>query len=135
MKADNMKKFLLALFFVPLAALAAGGAVPLDTAPDVQGDQAALQNGARLFEPRSPIATVSCALQLLYRARPEQQIKDNLMSRQEKVIRVAARSVNRKHRFGVAAGSSLVARARASATAAPDGCIIRAFSTVTKVHG
>ena len=49
MKADIMKKFLLALVFAPTIALAAGAAVHLDKAPDVQGDKAALQNGARVF--------------------------------------------------------------------------------------
>lgn len=122
MKADNMKKFLLALFFVPLAALASGGAVPLDKAPDVQGDQAALQNGARLF--------VNYCLnchglsfvrynRLTELGLTEQQIKDNLMFTAEKVgepMRVAARAAEQKQWFGVAPPDlSLAARARASA--------------------
>ena len=49
MKANNMKKFLLALLFAPLTALASGGALHLDSAPDVSGDKAALQNGAKTF--------------------------------------------------------------------------------------
>jgi hypothetical protein len=53
MKADIMKKFLLALVFAPTIALAAGAAVHLDKAPDVQGDKAALQNGGVLQKNRS----------------------------------------------------------------------------------
>jgi ubiquinol-cytochrome c reductase cytochrome c1 subunit len=49
MKADIMKKFLLALLFVPVTLFAAGGVLELDKAPNVQGDQAALQNGAKVF--------------------------------------------------------------------------------------
>lgn len=122
MKADNVKKFLLALLFVPLAVLAAGGAVPLDKAPDVRGDQAALQNGARLF--------VNYCLnchglsfvrynRLTELGLTEQQVKDNLMFTAEKVgepMRVAARSAEQKQWFGVTPPDlSLVARARASA--------------------
>ena len=44
-----MKKLLTALLFAPAVALAAGAAVHLDKAPDVQNDKAALQSGARTF--------------------------------------------------------------------------------------
>ena len=44
-----MKKLLMALLFAPLTALASGASVHLDKAPDVQGDKAALQSGARTF--------------------------------------------------------------------------------------
>ncbi len=49
MKANIMKKFLLALLFVPVTVFAAGAALHLDKAPDRQGDPAALQNGAKVF--------------------------------------------------------------------------------------
>lgn len=122
MKADIMKKFLLALLFVPLTVLAAGTAVHLDKAPDVQGDRAALQNGARVF--------VNYCLnchglsfvrynRLTELGLTEQQIKDNLMFTAEKVgepMRVAARASDQKQWFGVAPPDlSVVARARASA--------------------
>lgn len=117
-----MKRFLLALLFVPFAALASGEAVHLDKAPDVQGDRAALQNGARLF--------VNYCLnchglsfvrynRLTELGLTEQQIKDNLMFTAEKIgepMRVAARSGEQKQWFGVVPPDlSLVARARASA--------------------
>jgi len=44
-----MKRLLAALLFAPALALASGAAVHLDKAPDVQGDKAALQSGARTF--------------------------------------------------------------------------------------
>ena len=49
MRAKIIKKFLLALLFAPLAALAAGALVHLDRAPDLRSDKAALQSGARTF--------------------------------------------------------------------------------------
>lgn len=117
-----MKRFLLALLFVPLTVLAAGSGVLLDKAPDVQGDRAALQNGARLF--------VNYCLnchglsfvrynRLTELGLTDQQVKDNLMFTAEKVgepMRIAARASDQKQWFGVAPPDlSLVARARASA--------------------
>ena len=122
MKANTMKNFLLALLFVPMTALAAGGAVHLDKAPNVQGDKTALQSGARLF--------VNYCLnchglsfvrynRLTELGLSEQQIKDNLMFTADKIgepMRIAARSAEQKLWFGVAPPDlSLVARARASA--------------------
>ena len=122
MKADIMKRFLLALLFVPVTVLAAGGAVHLDKAPDVQGDRAALQNGARLFVNYC----LNCHGMSFVRYNrltelglSEQQIKDNLMFTADKVgepMRVAARAADQKKWFGVTPPDlSLVARARASA--------------------
>ena len=122
MKADNVRKLLLALLFVPLAALAAGGAVPLDRAPDVQGDQAALQNGARLFVNYC----LNCHGMSFVRYKrltdlglTEQQVQDNLMFTADKIgepMRVAARVAEQKQWFGAPPPDlSLVARARASA--------------------
>ena len=121
MKADKMKQFLLALFFVPCAVLASES-VHLDRATDVQSNQAALQNGARLF--------VNYCLnchglsfvrynRLTELGLTEQQIKDNLMFTADKIgepMRIAARPAEQKKWFGVAPPDlSLVARARASA--------------------
>jgi ubiquinol-cytochrome c reductase cytochrome c1 subunit len=121
MKAQNMKQFLLALLFVPLAALASEGGVRLDKV-DVPSDPAALQNGARLFVNYC----LSChGLSFVRYNRltelglTEQQIKDNLMFTAEKIgepMRIAARAAEQKQWFGVTPPDlSLVARARASA--------------------
>ncbi len=117
-----MKKFLLALLFVPLTALAAGTAVHLDKAPEVLGDRAALQNGARLFVNYC----LNCHGMSFVRYNrltelglTEQQIKDNLMFTADKIgepMRIAARASEQKQWFGVTPPDlSLVARARASA--------------------
>ena len=44
-----MKKLLTALLLAPALALASGATLHLDKAPDVQGDKAALQSGAKTF--------------------------------------------------------------------------------------
>lgn len=122
MKANNMKKFLLALLFVPVTVFAAGAALHLDKAPDVQGDQARLQNGARVFVNYC----LSCHgvsfvryNKLTELGLTEQQVRDNLMFTADKIgepMRVAARSTDQKQWFGAAPPDlSLVARARASA--------------------
>lgn len=121
MKAKIMKKLLLALLFVPLAAFAAGAALHLDRAPDLQGNQAALQNGARTFVNYC----LSCHGMSFVRYRrltelglSEQQVKDNLMFTADKIgepMRVTARPAEQKEWFGVMPPDlSLVARARAS---------------------
>ena len=48
MRTAMLKKFLIALLFAPLAAMASVS-LKLDRAPDRATDQAALQNGAKLF--------------------------------------------------------------------------------------
>ena len=122
MKANIMKKFLLALLFVPVTALAAGAALHLDKAPDVQNDKAALQNGAKLFVNYC----LNCHGMSFVRYNrlmdldlTEQQIRENLMFTADKVggqMRVAARSGEQKQWFGAAPPDlSLVARARSSA--------------------
>lgn len=120
MKANHMKKFLLALMFVPLTVLAAG-VQHLDRAPNVQGDQAALQSGARTF--------VNYCLnchglsfvrynRLLELGLTEQQVRENLMFTADKIgqpMRIAARQAEQKQWFGAAPPDlSLVARARSS---------------------
>ena len=93
----------------------------LDRAPNVQGDQAALQSGARTF--------VNYCLnchglsfvrynRLLELGLTEQQVRENLMFTADKIgepMRIAARPAEQKQWFGAAPPDlSLVARARAS---------------------
>lgn len=122
MKATIMKKFLCALMFVPVLAFGAGAAVHLDKAPDLQGDKAALQNGARVFVNYC----MNCHglsfvryNRLMELGLSEQQVKDNLMFTADKIgeqMRVAARAAEQKQWFGAAPPDlTLVARARSSA--------------------
>lgn len=121
MKANIMKRFLLALLFLPVTVFASGAALHLDPAPNVQNDPAALQNGAKLF--------VNYCLnchglsfvrynRLTELGLTEQQVRDNLMFTAEKIgepMRIAARPEEQKKWFGVMPPDlSLVARARAS---------------------
>ena len=121
MKADIMKKFLLALLCVPMLALAAGGLSPLDKAPNVQDNPKALQNGARLFVNYC----LNCHSLSFVRYKrltelglTEQQVIDNLMFTADKIgepMRVAAQALEQKEWFGVVPPDlTLVARARAS---------------------
>ena len=117
-----MKKLLTALLFAPAVALAAGAAVHLDKAPDVQNDQAALQSGARTFVNyclNCHGASFVRYNRLTELGLTEQQVKENLMFTADKIgetMRVAARPEEQKVWFGAAPPDlSLVARARASA--------------------
>lgn len=121
MKAKIMKKFLLALLFVPLAVFASGAALQLDRAPDLQGDKAALQNGAKVFVNYC----LSCHGMSFVRYNrlteldlSEQQVRENLMFTADKIgeqMRVAARPAEQKQWFGAMPPDlTLVARARAS---------------------
>jgi ubiquinol-cytochrome c reductase cytochrome c1 subunit len=116
-----MKNLLTALLLAPAVAMASGAALHLDKAPDVQGDKAALQRGARTF--------VNYCLnchglsyarynRLTELGLSEQQVKDNLLFTAEKIgepMRVAARPVEQKQWFGAAPPDlSLIARSRAS---------------------
>ena len=122
MKVHIMKKFLLALVLVPLIAGAAGEALHLDRAPDVQHDQAALQNGAKLFVNyclNCHGASFVRYKRLTELGLSEQQVIDNLMFTADKIgetMRVAARPAEQQQWFGISPPDlSLVARARASA--------------------
>jgi len=117
-----MKKLLTALLFAPAVALAAGAAVHLDKAPDVQNDKAALQSGARSFVNycmNCHGASFVRYNRLTELGLTEQQVKENLMFTADKIgetMRVAARPEEQKVWFGAAPPDlSLVARARASA--------------------
>jgi ubiquinol-cytochrome c reductase cytochrome c1 subunit len=118
----KMKKLLTALLFAPAVALAAGAAVHLDKAPDVQNDKAALQSGARTFVNyclNCHGASFVRYNRLTELGLTEQQVKENLMFTADKIgepMRVAARPEEQKVWFGAAPPDlSLVARARASA--------------------
>lgn len=121
MKANNMKKFLLALLFAPLTAFASGAELHLDKAPDVQGDKAALQSGAKTFVNyclNCHGASFVRYARLTELGLTEQQVKENLMFTAEKIgepMRVAARPAEQKQWFGAAPPDlSLIARARSS---------------------
>ncbi|MBK7953163.1 MAG: cytochrome c1 [Candidatus Accumulibacter sp.] len=116
-----MKKLLTALLFAPLVALASGAGMHLDKAPDVQGDQAALQSGARTFVNyclNCHGASFVRYSRLTDLGLTEQQIRENLMFTAVKIgepMRVAARPDEQKLWFGAAPPDlTLVARARAS---------------------
>ncbi len=131
MKANLVRKVGLALLFAPLVACAllsaplivsAAEGAHLDRAPDVRNDQAALQNGAKIFVNYC----LNCHGGSFVRYKrltelglTEQQVIDNLMFTAEKIgepMRVAARPGEQKQWFGVVPPDlSLVARARASA--------------------
>jgi ubiquinol-cytochrome c reductase cytochrome c1 subunit len=119
---QNMKKFLMALLFAPLTALASGAAVHLDHWPGSVSDKAALQNGAKLFV--NYCLNCHGASYMRYNkltdlGLTEQQVKENLMFTAEKIgepMRVAARTDEQKQWFGATPPDlSVIARARASA--------------------
>ena len=117
-----MKKLLAALLFAPALALAAGAAIHLDKAPNVQGDNAALQSGARTFVNyclNCHGASFARYSRLTELGLTEQQVRDNLMFTAEKIgetMRVAARPEEQKKWFGAAPPDlTLIARARSSA--------------------
>ena len=116
-----MKKLLTALLFAPLMALASGAAVHLDKAPDVSGDNAALQNGAKLFVNyclNCHGASFMRYNRLTGIGLTDQQIKDSLLFTADKVgepMRVAIRPDEAKQWFGATPPDlTLIARARAS---------------------
>ncbi|HJW23727.1 MAG TPA: cytochrome c1 [Rhodocyclaceae bacterium] len=116
-----MKKFLLALLFAPLTALASGGEVHLDKWPGSVSDKASLQNGAKLFVNyclNCHGASYMRYNKLMDLGLSEQEVKDNLMFTADKIgeqMRIAARSDEQKQWFGAAPPDlSVIARARAS---------------------
>ncbi|GHU11328.1 cytochrome c1 [Betaproteobacteria bacterium] len=117
----NLKTLLAALLIAPALALASEG-VHLDRAPDVSGDKAALQNGAKLFVNYCLSCHGASALRynrLLDLGLTEQQVIDNLMFTTDRIgdqMTVALRPADAKKWFGVVPPDlSIIARARASA--------------------
>lgn len=114
-----MKKFLIALLFAPMLALAGGGNVHLDKWPGSVSDKAALQNGAKLFVNycmNCHGASFMRYQNLMDLGLTEQQVKDNLMFTSDKIgglMAVAARSDEQKKWFGATPPDlTIVARAR-----------------------
>ena len=114
-----MKKFLIALLFAPMLALASGGNVHLDKWPGSVADKAGLQNGAKLFV--NYCLNCHSASYMRYKnlvdlGLTEQQVIDNLMFTSEKIgglMTVAARSDEQKLWFGATPPDlTIIARAR-----------------------
>ncbi len=117
-----MKKFLIALLFAPMLALASGGNVHLDKWPGSVSDKAALQNGAKLFVNyclNCHGASYMRYKNLMDLGLTEQQVKDNLMFTSDKIgglMAVAARSDEQKQWFGATPPDlTIIARARGEA--------------------
>ncbi len=117
-----MKKFLIALLFAPVMALASGGNVHLDKWPGSVSDKAALQNGAKLFVNyclNCHGASYMRYKNLLDLGLTETQVKDNLMFTSDKIgglMAVAARSDEQKQWFGATPPDlTILARARGEA--------------------
>jgi ubiquinol-cytochrome c reductase cytochrome c1 subunit len=118
----KMKKFLIALLFAPMLALASGAAVHLDKWPGSVSDKAALQNGAKIFV--NYCLNCHGASYMRYKnlvdlGLTEQQVKDNLMFTAEKIgglMTVAARADEQKQWFGATPPDlTIIARARGEA--------------------
>lgn len=114
-----MKKFLIALLFAPMLALASGGNVHLDKWPGSVSDKASLQSGAKLFVNyclNCHGASFMRYQNLMDLDLTEQQVKDNLMFTSDKIgglMAVAARSDEQKQWFGATPPDlTIVARAR-----------------------
>ncbi len=117
-----MKKFLIALLFAPMLALASGGNVHLDKWPGSVSDKAALQNGAKIFVNyclNCHGASYMRYKNLMDLGLTEQQVKDNLMFTSDKIgglMAVAARSDEQKQWFGATPPDlTIIARARGEA--------------------
>jgi ubiquinol-cytochrome c reductase cytochrome c1 subunit len=115
-----MKKFLIAMLFAPMLALASTE-VHLDKAPDKTGDTAALQNGARIFV-NYCLGCHGASYMRYNRLRDlglsDTQIKENLLFTAEKVgdpMRIAMQPAEAKQWFGAAPPDlTVIARARDS---------------------
>ena len=117
-----MKKFLIALLFAPMLAMASGGNVHLDKWPGSVSDKAALQNGAKIFV--NYCLNCHGASYMRYKnlvdlGLTEQQVKDNLMFTSDKIgglMAVAARAEEQKQWFGATPPDlTIIARARGEA--------------------
>jgi len=116
----TLKTLLAICLFAPALAWASTGA-KLDTAPDRSGDNAALQNGAKLFVNYCLSCHSASAIRysrLMELGLTKEQIEANLIFTSEKIgapMRIALRHDEAKKWFGVTPPDlSLVARARAS---------------------
>jgi ubiquinol-cytochrome c reductase cytochrome c1 subunit len=116
-----MKKLLLSLLLVPLLAFAAEGELHLDKAPDVSGDNAALQRGAKIFV--NYCLSCHSASYMRYNrlhdiGLTDKEIRENLLFTADKVgdlMRVSMKSADAKLWFGTAPPDlTVIARARTS---------------------
>lgn len=116
-----LRSLTLALLLAPLGAVASEGGYPLDKAPDVSGDQAALQRGAKTFI--NYCLNCHGASYMRYNrlkeiGLTEDQIKDNLLFTADKVgeqMKIAMNSADGKAWFGATPPDlTLIARSRAS---------------------
>ncbi len=116
-----MRKLLIALLMAPALVFAAEGELHLDKAPDRSGNQAALQNGAKLFV--NYCLNCHSASYMRYNrlkdiGLTDKQIETNLMFTADKVgelMRVAMQRQDAKVMFGMAPPDlTLIARARSS---------------------
>ena len=117
----KIKNLIAAVLMVP-ALVMASESVHLDKAPDLQGNNPALQNGAKLFVNYCQSCHGASFIRyekLLDLGLTEQQIKDNLMFTGDKIgdtMKIAMRPDEAKKWFGVTPPDlTLEARARASA--------------------
>ena len=116
-----MKKLFFVLLFAPLVAFAAGEELHLDKAPDRSGNQAALQNGAKLFV-NYCLNCHSASYMRYNRLRDlglsEDDIRTNLLFTANKtgdLMKTAMQSADAKVWFGVAPPDlTVIARARGS---------------------
>jgi ubiquinol-cytochrome c reductase cytochrome c1 subunit len=113
--------FVLAAFILSGAVTAAGSSFPLDKAPDLSNDKAALQHGAKLFV--NQCLNCHAAASMRYNrlkdiGLSEEQIKDNLLFSADKVgetMKVSIQAKDAKEWFGaVPPDLSVIARAKAS---------------------
>lgn len=116
-----MKKLLTLLALLPSLVLAAGGGHPLDKAPDLSNDVAALQRGAKLFV--NYCLNCHSAESMRYNrlqdiGLTDDQIKQNLLFASDKVgstMDIAMDAADAKKWFGAAPPDlSVIARSRAS---------------------
>ena len=117
----EMRKLLIALLMVPALVMASEGELHLDKAPDRSGNQAALQNGAKLFV--NYCLNCHSASYMRYNrlkdiGLSDAQIKDNLLFTADKVgelMRVAMQRQDAKVMFGAAPPDlTVIARAKSS---------------------
>ncbi len=117
----KIKNRIAAVLMAPALAFASGAAVHLDKAPNLQSDNAALQNGARMFVNYCQSCHGASFIRyekLLDIGLSEEQIKNNLMFTGEKIgdtMKIAMRPDEAKKWFGATPPDlTLVARGRAS---------------------
>jgi len=114
-----LRRFILALLFVPAAAHAAGGDIRLDRANIDSGDALSIQRGAKAFVNYCLNCHAAAAMRynrLMDLGLTEQQIKDNLLFTGGKVgdsMIIAAAKKDQQEWFGVAPPDlSVIARSR-----------------------